>query len=194
MGRALSWFLFLCELKATRRLFYSCNISIIDIVSIIFWVYHRAVLFCCILLFPCSQWLPLSADNLFKWFGPRSGQTACQCWSGSKVLDTLLLKDFFKKLSLKKEIRWQQKHEKLPSMQRGNTIVCGTGLYHSFTALSFTILLCCLEKRAYISKLLLSWLQFLSLILVVGRGWSKICYIFITGNWIFLHTKTYFVW
>ena len=42
--------------------------------------------------------------------------------SGSKPFDNLMLflKDFFKKLILKKVSRRQQKHEKLPSMQRVN--------------------------------------------------------------------------
>ena len=31
-----------------------------------------------------------SADNLCKQFGPRSGPTTCQSWSGSKPLDTLI--------------------------------------------------------------------------------------------------------
>ena len=39
-----------------------------------------------------------SAYNLCKQFGPRSDQTKCLAWSGSKPIDTLIifLKDFFK--------------------------------------------------------------------------------------------------
>ena len=44
--------------------------------------------------------LMLSADNLCKQFGLRSGPTKCWAWSGSKMFDThtlmVLLKDFFR--------------------------------------------------------------------------------------------------
>ena len=48
------------------------------------------------LLFPCQLRLLLPVDNLCKQFGPRSGPTKCQSWSGSKLFDTLIvfLKDF----------------------------------------------------------------------------------------------------
>ena len=54
--------------------------------------------------------------SLCKQFEPRSGQTECRSWSGSKPFDTLMvfLKEFFKKVHLKKVSRWQ-KPEKLPA-------------------------------------------------------------------------------
>ena len=56
---------------------------------------------------PCNS-LPaevLSAADLCKQFGPRSGPTKCRSWSGSKLIATLIafLKEFLKK------IRMQQK-------------------------------------------------------------------------------------
>ena len=52
-----------------------------------------------------------SADNLYKQFGPRSGE--CWSWYGSKLFDTLMvfLKDFLKKLISRR----QQKYQKLPA-------------------------------------------------------------------------------
>ena len=35
--------------------------------------------------------LVISADNFCKQFGPRSGQTKCWAWSGSELLDTLMV-------------------------------------------------------------------------------------------------------
>ena len=48
--------------------------------------------------------LVLSADNLGKQFGPRSGPTKRRVWSGFKLFDTLkiLLKEFFQKVDWKK--------------------------------------------------------------------------------------------
>ena len=45
-----------------------------------------------------------SADNLCKQFGPRSGLTNCQAWSGSKLFDILMLflKEFFEKSNFEK--------------------------------------------------------------------------------------------
>ena len=47
----------------------------------------------------------LSADYLYKQFGPRSGPTECQSWSGSKRFDTLIvfLKQFFEKVNFEKK-------------------------------------------------------------------------------------------
>ena len=55
----------------------------------------------------------LSADNLCKQFGPRSG---------SKLFDTLMvfLKEFLKKLILKKNQQTTKKHKKSPSRQFKN--------------------------------------------------------------------------
>ena len=66
--------------------------------------------------------LVLSADNLCKQFGPRSGPTKCRAWSESKLFDTLMvfLKEFFKIIDFEKNQQTTQKHEKLPSMQKGN--------------------------------------------------------------------------
>ena len=79
------------------------------------------------LLFPHLWRLLLSADNLCKQFGPRSGLTKRRAWSGSKLFDTLMvfLKDFpFEKVNLKKKKKKKKnppqmtkKHAKLPSMQ-----------------------------------------------------------------------------
>ena len=46
-----------------------------------------------------------SADNLLKQFRPRSAPTYRPTWSGSNLLDTLMvvLKEFFKKFILKKK-------------------------------------------------------------------------------------------
>ena len=58
-----------------------------------------------------------SADNLCKQFGPRSGWTKRQAWSGSKLFDILmvLVKDFLKKINLKNNPRMMKKHAKLPN-------------------------------------------------------------------------------
>ena len=49
------------------------------------------------------------ADNLCKQFGPRSGPTKCQAWSGSKLFDILrvFLKDVFEKCNW-----WKNNSEK----------------------------------------------------------------------------------
>ena len=46
-----------------------------------------------------------SADDLCKQFGHRSGPTECKAWSGSKLLDTLMvfLKEFFKNVDFEKK-------------------------------------------------------------------------------------------
>ena len=46
-----------------------------------------------------------SADNLCKQFVPRSGPTKSLAWSGSKLLETLIvfLKEFFKKVDFEKK-------------------------------------------------------------------------------------------
>ena len=48
----------------------------------------------------------MSADNLCKQFGSRSGPTLSQAWSGSKLLDTLMvfLKNFFEKVNFEKKM------------------------------------------------------------------------------------------
>ena len=48
-------------------------------------------------------WLLSSVENFCKQFGSRSGLTICRSWSGSKLLDTLIVlaKEFLKKLILK---------------------------------------------------------------------------------------------
>ena len=57
-------------------------------------------------------------------FGPRSGLTECQSWSGSKKFDTLIvfLKELFENVNFvkkKKKInRRQQKHQRLLNMPR----------------------------------------------------------------------------
>ena len=47
-----------------------------------------------------------SNDNLCKQFGPRSGPTKCRFWSGSKLVDTLIV---FRKVNFEKVSRRQQK-------------------------------------------------------------------------------------
>ena len=46
-----------------------------------------------------------SADIHRRQFGPRSGPTECRSWSGSRLLDTLMvfLKEFFKKVNFEKK-------------------------------------------------------------------------------------------
>ena len=63
-----------------------------------------------------------SADNLCKQFRPRSGQTECRAWSGSKLFDTLMVfqKEFFKKVDFEKNQQTTIKHAKLPRMQSVN--------------------------------------------------------------------------
>ena len=62
--------------------------------------------FSAVSLMDCGKYNDLSsADNLRKWFGPRSGPTEGWSSSGSKQFDTLIvfLKGFFEKLILKKK-------------------------------------------------------------------------------------------
>ena len=66
-----------------------------------------------------DELLMSSADNFWKQFGPRSGQTYCRVWSGSKLFDTLMVlliffseKDDFEKKSADDKTGW-----KLPRMQ-----------------------------------------------------------------------------
>ena len=67
-----------------------------------------------------SYLLVLSADNLCKQFGSRSGPTKCWAWSGSKLFDTLIvfLKDFLKTLIFLKSLKTTKKQWKFPSMPR----------------------------------------------------------------------------
>ena len=60
------------------------------------------------------------ADNLCKQFGPRSGPTKCQAWSGYKLFDTLmvLLKEFFENVDFEKNQQTEKKRALLPSRQR----------------------------------------------------------------------------
>ena len=66
----------------------------------------------------------LSADNLCKQFGPRSGPTKCRAWSGSKLFNNLMvfLKEFFKKVDFEKNLQTTKKHPKLPSRQRAKLL------------------------------------------------------------------------
>ena len=52
-----------------------------------------------------------SADHLSKQFGPRSDQTKCWAWSGSKLFDTLMeiLNEFFTEKFTWKKISLRQK-------------------------------------------------------------------------------------
>ena len=58
-----------------------------------------------------------SADNLCKQFGPRSGLTKCQAWSGSKLFDTVvaLLKEFFEKVDFEKTADDKKSMQNYPS-------------------------------------------------------------------------------
>ena len=60
-----------------------------------------------------------SADNFYKLFGPKSGPTKHQAWSGSKLFDTLMvfLKEFFEKVDFEKNSADDKKHEKFPRGQ-----------------------------------------------------------------------------
>ena len=59
----------------------------------------------------------LSAVNFCKQFGPISGPTERQFWSGVKMFDTLMvfLKGFFEKDYFEKNQQMTKKHAKLPS-------------------------------------------------------------------------------
>ena len=61
-----------------------------------------------------------SADDLCKQFGPISGPTKCWAQFGSNLFDTLkvFLKEFSKKLILKKNQLTTKKYAKFPSRQR----------------------------------------------------------------------------
>ena len=61
-----------------------------------------------------------SADDLCNQFGPRSGLTACQARSGSKLIHslTILLKEFFVKVNFLKNQQTTKNQSKYPSMQR----------------------------------------------------------------------------
>ena len=53
-----------------------------------------------------------------KQFGPRSGLTKCQAWSGSKLFDilmVLILKEFFEKVSFEKK-KMTKIYEKIHGM------------------------------------------------------------------------------
>ena len=68
-------------------------------------------------------WLLVSsADNFYKLFGSRSGQTRCRAWSGSKLFVTLMLflKEFSEEVDFEKNQQTTKKHAKLLSRQRVN--------------------------------------------------------------------------
>ena len=70
---------------------------------LLYMVFNRSLTLC-----PIVQ---LYADNIYKQLGTRSGPTDSPAWSGSKLIDTLMivfLKDFFEKNNLDK-ISKQQK-------------------------------------------------------------------------------------
>ena len=58
----------------------------------------------------------LSADNFCKQFGPSSGPTECQAFSGHKLFYTLLVfrKDFFEKVDFEKISRQQKSVQNFP--------------------------------------------------------------------------------
>ena len=62
----------------------------------------------------------VSADNLCKQFGPRSGPTKCRVLSGSKLFDTLMvfLIEFFEKVDFEKNKQMTIKHGTIPSRER----------------------------------------------------------------------------
>ena len=51
--------------------------------------------------------LVTSADYICKQFGPRSGPTQCQAWSGSELFDTLMIDERIIKKLIFKKIRRQ---------------------------------------------------------------------------------------
>ena len=71
--------------------------------------------------------LVLSADNLCKQLGPRSGLTKHHTWSGSKLFDTLMVfpKEFFEKVDFEKNRQTTKKHEQFPSWQRVKLLLLG---------------------------------------------------------------------
>ena len=83
---------------------------------IVFWIISY-----CLSLASCDL---SSADNFCKQFRPRSGQTKCRSWSGSKLFDTLIvfLKELFEKVVIlkKKSQHTTTKAWKITHMQRVN--------------------------------------------------------------------------
>ena len=69
---------------------------------------HIGILTLCLLV--------LSADNLCKKFGPRSGSTKCWAWSWSKLYDTpkAFLKDFFEKVDFERYQQTTKNRENYP--------------------------------------------------------------------------------
>ena len=78
----------------------------------------------------------LSADNLDKQFGPRSGPTEGRAWYGSKLFDTrmLFLKEYFEKSSVEKYLSMQTIPEQLPSRQRVNEQILMTHMHNAIRA------------------------------------------------------------
>ena len=80
-----------------------------DRMSILIWIQNHLTdtmkVFLKELFEKSQQKTTLSADNLCKQFGPRSGPTQCQSWSGSKPFDTLIvfLKELFENLYFEKK-------------------------------------------------------------------------------------------
>ena len=73
-------------------------------------------------------WLLSAADNLCKQFGPRSGQTFCRAWSGSKLFDTDDTDDIPERLFWKKKIilkihRWQKSMQNYPACKVWLTVL-----------------------------------------------------------------------
>ena len=86
--------------------FQNLKISPIDIVLQPSW--HIYIYFVHVFMLYClNSFLAfsVSADNLCKQFGPRSGPTFCLAWFGFKLFDTLMvfLKEFFNKIDIEKK-------------------------------------------------------------------------------------------
>ena len=76
---------------------YLIRISMYSIVNIFYIVFD-------ILFYRTHCLLVMSARNLCKQSGPRSGPTKCRAWSGSNLFDTQteFLKEFFEKVDFEK--------------------------------------------------------------------------------------------
>ena len=83
------------------------------LIRIISWIFHFRII-------PYKQQILLSADYLYKQFGPRSGPTFCRSWSWSKQFVTLIvfLKEYFEKVNFEKSQQTTTRALKLPNMLR----------------------------------------------------------------------------
>ena len=87
-----------------------------------------------------------SADNFCKQFGPRSGLTKCQAWSGSNLLDTLMV---FLKINFWKGQFWKKINKRQKGMQNFSV---GKELFIEIKEPSFS-------NKISICKQIISWAE-----------------------------------